>query len=154
MLALLPLLKGNNSGQPQDETWLWNKIKKTQINSNLNQNLVCTFAVSFVDEDIYDFYHVRWHVLRSVITVAKMTFLSNPCHLSTHNGMCCIRGWTLMMISGLYSIKPASTSLYFKNLPKVKELENMKKTKIQEFKRHHIIQTKLNGNENKHKFSA
>lgn len=57
------------------------------------------------------FYQVGWHVLRSVITVTKITFFCKPCHFKTHNGICCIKGWTLMMISGLYSINPASTSL-------------------------------------------
>lgn len=57
-------------------------------------------------------YHVRWQVFRSVMTVTKMTFLLNPCHFITHNGMCCIKGCTLIIMSGLYSIKPASISLF------------------------------------------
>lgn len=43
----------------------------------------------------------------------KTTFFRRPCHLSTHRGMCCMRGWTLIMISGLYFLRPASTFLQF-----------------------------------------
>jgi len=56
-------------------------------------------------------YHVGWQLLRSVMTVTKITFFCKPCHFRTHKGICCIMGWTLIIISGLYSIRPASTSL-------------------------------------------
>ena len=57
-------------------------------------------------------YHVGWQVLRSVMTVTKTTLFCRPCHLSTHRGMCCMRGWTLIMMSGLYFFSPASTFLH------------------------------------------
>jgi hypothetical protein len=57
-------------------------------------------------------YHVGWQVLRSVMTVTKTTLFCKPCHLSTHNGICCMRGWTLIIISGLYFFSPASTFLH------------------------------------------
>jgi hypothetical protein len=57
-------------------------------------------------------YHVGWQVLRSVMTVTKTTLFCRPCHISTHNGMCCMRGWTLIMMSGLYFFSPASTFLH------------------------------------------
>ena len=46
------------------------------------------------------------------MTVTKTTLFCRPCHLSTHRGMCCMRGWTLIMMSGLYFFSPASTFLH------------------------------------------
>lgn len=59
---------------------------------------------------IFKPYHVGWQVFRSVITVTNTTFFWRR-HFSTQRGMCCMRGWTLMMISGLYFFRPASTFL-------------------------------------------
>lgn len=46
------------------------------------------------------------------MTVTKGTLGCRLCHLSTHSGMCCISGCTLMMMSGSYFMIPATTSLY------------------------------------------
>lgn len=56
------------------------------------------------------------------MTVRKGTLGCRLCHLSTHSGMCCISGCTLMITSGLYFMIPATTSLKIRQLHKIKFL--------------------------------
>lgn len=57
-------------------------------------------------------YQVGWQVLRSVTTVVNTIFFKRPFALRIRRGTCCIRGCTLIMISGWYFIIPFATSLY------------------------------------------
>lgn len=55
--------------------------------------------------------HVGWQVLRSVTTVVKTILSNRPFDLKIRSGTCCIRGCTLIIISGWYFISPLATSL-------------------------------------------
>ena len=56
-------------------------------------------------------YHVGWQVLKSVTTVVKTIFFKRPFALKIRSGTCCIRGCTLIIMSGWYFISPLATSL-------------------------------------------
>lgn len=55
--------------------------------------------------------HVGWQVLKSVTTVVKTILFKRPFDLKIRRGTCCIRGCTLIIISGRYFISPFATSL-------------------------------------------
>lgn len=50
-------------------------------------------------------------MLKSVTTVVNTIFFNRPFALKIRRGTCCIRGCTLIMISGWYFINPLATSL-------------------------------------------
>lgn len=106
---LLPL-KGNSISSHHHETWKTNSISFSEF------ELTDCWHVYHLNKR-WKVYHERWQVLRSVMTVTNMTLFWRLCHLRTHRGMCCIRGWTLMMMSGLYFFRPASTCLHSGETP-------------------------------------
>ena len=75
--------------------------------------------------------HVGWQVLKSVITVVKMILFKSPFDLKIRRGTCCIRGCTLIMISGRYFMSPLATSLGDDvELEQSHEIEQLKRTRM------------------------